>query len=175
MYVKKPVQELICKVCFLSFLPKKAHPAYKYCSPQCKDKYNKSKESYKESRRIYAKKRHLENPEERKLRDQKRYIENKEVFYENNAKRRYKLRLSSTPKWDEELTSLVFQEAQRLRLLRNKLTGFEWHVDHIIPISGKTVSGLHVWNNFAVIPKVENLHKGNRNAIHEERQTRLCT
>lgn len=167
MYVRKPTTELTCGFCLKSFTPKVAHPAYKYCSSICKDKYNKSKESYKEARRIYAKKKHLENPVRRKLWDKARYLRNKEVFLENNAKRRYKIRERSTPKWEEELSSFVFQEACRLRKLRKQTTGIEWHVDHIIPVSGKTVSGLHVWNNFAVIPKVENLRKGNRNSIHE--------
>jgi 5-methylcytosine-specific restriction endonuclease McrA len=142
------------------------HPRYKYCSPKCKDTFNKSKPEYKQARNLYAKKKNSENPEARKLRDKKRYLENREQFYESNAKRRYKIRDRSTPKWDEELTSFVFQEAQRLRKLRDACTGIEWHVDHIIPVSGNDVSGLHVWNNFAVIPKVDNLRKGNKNSVY---------
>ena len=49
----------------------------------------------------------------------------------------------------------------------NKLTGIEWHVDHIIPLKGDVVCGLHVWNNFAVIPKVDNLRKGNYHPVHD--------
>lgn len=117
-------------------------------------------------RNEYEKRKRLENPELKRLLDRKRYLKNKEQFFENNAKRRYKIRNSSTPKWEEELTSFVFQEAQRLRKLRDSYTGIKWHVDHIIPICGKDVSGLHVWNNFAVIPKVDNLRKGNKNSIY---------
>jgi hypothetical protein len=58
-------------------------------------------------------------------------------------------------------------EAQNLRKMRNIYTKFEWHVDHIIPLKGNNVCGLHVWNNFAVIPKVDNLRKGNYHPVHD--------
>ena len=66
----------------------------------------------------------------------------------------------------DELTLFVYKEAHELRKLRNTLTGIDWHVDHIIPLINPVVCGLHVWNNFAVIPKVENLRKGNYHSVH---------
>ena len=69
--------------------------------------------------------------------------------------------------WDKELTDFIYMEAHDLRKQRNQLTGFDWHVDHVIPLKGKTVCGLHVWNNFAVIPKVDNLRKGNYYSVHD--------
>jgi len=67
--------------------------------------------------------------------------------------------------WDQELTDLVTEEAHDLRVCLNKLTNIEWHVDHIIPLNGNLVSGLHVWNNLQVIPKNINLAKRNKYAI----------
>jgi hypothetical protein len=66
-----------------------------------------------------------------------------------------------TPKWDTELTELVSLEAHDLARLRAIHTGIDWHVDHVIPLRGRKVSGLHVWNNLAVIPAVENMRKHN--------------
>ena len=43
-----------------------------------------------------------------------------------------------------------------------KETGVPHHVDHVIPLRGKNVSGLHVENNLAVIRWDENLRKGNK-------------
>lgn len=76
-------------------------------------------------------------------------------------------------KWDSDFTEFVTKEAHHLRRLRNKVTGFDWHVDHIVPLKGKEVSGLHVWYNLQVIPKLLNLRKGNKNSLHEERSPRL--
>lgn len=88
------------------------------------------------------------------------YIANKEEL--KKAKRKqYVERRNRIVSWGAELTSLVYAEAYDLIEKRNKITGIQWSIDHIIPIKGKTVSGLDVWNNLQVIPLSENKRKHN--------------
>lgn len=74
-------------------------------------------------------------------------------------------RIQRFVEWDKELTELVVQEAYDLCERREQLTGEKWHVDHVIPLCGRNVSGLHVWNNLAVIPAAVNLSKNNKYVI----------
>ncbi len=77
-----------------------------------------------------------------------------------NARRTAKMQ--RTPSWLTEDEMFLISEAYELAALRTHLLGFQWHVDHIVPLRGKEVSGLHVPWNLQVIPGVENQRKSNR-------------
>jgi hypothetical protein len=79
----------------------------------------------------------------------------------NSARRKTRIR-RATPGWYGEFDRFVEIEAYRLARLRAAVTGFKWHVDHMIPVVGRRVCGLHVWQNLQVIPWLLNVMKGNR-------------
>lgn len=70
--------------------------------------------------------------------------------------------LQRTPKWLTEDDLWMIEQAYELAGLRTKMFGFQWHVDHIIPLRGKNVSGLHVPTNLQVIPWIDNQRKTNK-------------
>ena len=79
----------------------------------------------------------------------------------NNSKRRA-FTVQRTPTWLSELDKWMIDEIYMLSALRTELTGVEWQVDHILPLQGKKVSGLHTPFNLQVITAKENQIKGNR-------------
>ena len=72
---------------------------------------------------------------------------------------RYKAaKVSQTPAWaDKDAIDAFYAEAKRLE----KLTGIKFHVDHIIPLQGDLVTGLHIETNLQLLPAHENIGKSN--------------
>lgn len=112
----------------------------------------------------------VENPEKRVTTAAKYRKENADShnaynrtwFAENSAKRasyqskRRAALIQRTPQWLTADDDWIICEAYALAKLRTDMFGFEWHVDHTIPLQGKKVSGLHVPTNLQVIPGAEN-------------------
>lgn len=66
-----------------------------------------------------------------------------------------------TPSW---LTDQDFADMAKIYALADELSnayGYAWHVDHIIPLRGKSVSGLHTPVNLQILPGSANMSKGN--------------
>jgi hypothetical protein len=88
----------------------------------------------------------------------------KAYYYNNRTKENLRSRFKNkiikqrTPEWaDLNKISQFYLEAKKL----TELTGIQFHVDHVIPMQGKLVSGLHVHTNLQVIPAYQNLSKSN--------------
>lgn len=77
------------------------------------------------------------------------------------ARARQCAKANRIPKWLTPDDLWVMEQAYELAKLRTELFGFRWEVDHILPLRGKLVSGLHVPTNLQVIPEVVNKQKRN--------------
>ena len=77
----------------------------------------------------------------------------------HHARKRQIGKLRRLPPWaDLAAIAAVYEQAREVQ----NATGQEQHVDHIFPLQGKTVSGLHVANNLRIVPAAANLKKHNK-------------
>ena len=83
---------------------------------------------------------------------------NPEVRSFHAAKRRA-AKLQATPDWaDQQAIKCMYTLASKL----NKITGSKLEVDHIVPLQGKNVCGLHVEHNLQLLDKKLNVSKSNK-------------
>ena len=102
-------------------------------------------------------------------RTKEKHLAQKRVYRQTNKAKvnalakAYKVRKKNRiPKWVDKDHMWLIKEAYELAQLRTKQFGFSWHVDHIVPIQGELVSGLHVIENLQVIPAIKNIKKKNK-------------
>jgi len=94
------------------------------------------------------------NPERAKAAYRRCYNESRHLYIARARGRRMKLE-KATPAWaDHKAIAAIYREAAERGM----------HVDHVIPLQGKRVSGLHVHTNLQLLSPEENLRKGNRYA-----------
>ncbi len=66
------------------------------------------------------------------------------------------------PPWstkeDTKAIRALYQQSRNMF----KSTGVKYEIDHIIPLRGKLVCGLHVLSNLRIMEKAKNRSKGNR-------------
>ena len=83
-----------------------------------------------------------------------------------STRMRQAAKLNATPPWLNEDHKFMLEEIYELRDLRTQATGVVHHVDHIVPLRGAEVCGLHVPWNLQVIPASDNIRKGNSYGSH---------
>jgi 5-methylcytosine-specific restriction endonuclease McrA len=102
----------------------------------------------------------------RSLEDRKRYRDkwskdNPELRKANTKHRRTKHK-QATPIWLTQEQKTAIKQFYLDAMVATRVTGTPYVVDHIIPLRGKLVSGLHVPWNLAVITREENHIKSNK-------------
>lgn len=117
----------------------------------------KNKEHKTHQDRLYA----INNPEARKAARKKWEDNNPGKTLAAKVKNKAD-RLLRVPHWLTKDDYWMIEQAYEISALRTKMFGFQWHVDHIIPLKGRNVSGLHVPHNLRVIPAIVNTRKSNK-------------
>ena len=148
-----------------------------------KDKMREYQKTYraehKDKAKSYAKAYYLGNKQKLITRSKNRYEAKKEDILEKSKvyrasyrkrtttkalraeyqTRRSRLIEQATPKWANiEAIRQIYLQAQYV----TNTTGILHHVDHIVPLKGKDICGLHIETNLRVIPAVDNISKGNK-------------
>jgi 5-methylcytosine-specific restriction endonuclease McrA len=144
----------------------------KYCNT-CKttkpktefSKFKQHKDGLKSNCKACAKinwQKHYEHNQAKRLEYNKQYRQNNKDKINSITAKRKSAKIQRTPPW---LTAehwnqieLFYKQAYDL----SKTLGVQHHVDHIVPLRGQFVSGLHVPWNLQVLTASENCSKSNR-------------
>lgn len=110
----------------------------------------------KERRALKAKEWEMNNKEKRLASRRIYWVENPHVNANIKARRRAR-QLKATPSW---LTQEHWQQIKEVYKSAKALNG-TFEVDHIIPLQGETVCGLHVPWNLQVLDRFSNRQKRN--------------
>jgi len=102
-----------------------------------------------------------ENSDRKKAVAKEEYKRNKASYIARVAKRNA-TKLKATPLWltQKQLNDItkIYKACTRV----SESTGKTHHVDHIVPLQGRNVCGLHVPWNLAILPASMNLSKHNK-------------
>lgn len=101
-----------------------------------------------------AKRYRERNPDARR-----KYNEKRPGYEAAQAAKRRAQKRRATPTW-ADLSAI--EALYRAAINKSRETGVQWDVDHIVPLKGKFVCGLHVCANLQLLPSVENRSKSNR-------------
>lgn len=134
-----------------------------------RDRHAANPEKYCElARKSYAKRADAARDYARRYREansaqvkdsKKRYAQTNNGAINAAVAARKSAKLQRTPKWcDRSIVNAYYDVCAFF----NKVNGYiKYHVDHVIPIQGSVVSGLHVHNNLQIILASENVRKHN--------------
>ena len=118
--------------------------------------YQKNRKAHTDRCRLWVK----SNPGKSREHKNKWKSKNQSSVTAGTAKRRAS-KMKRTPPWLSKSQMLEIRHVYKSARLLSIQTGVAHHVDHIIPLQGELVSGLHVPWNLQVLTAFDNASKGN--------------
>jgi hypothetical protein len=163
---KAETQPRFCMFCFTDISNKRADA--KFCSRNHKQMFSDQNRDYaaeydknREHRRAKALEYYYSDIEKSRRNLRLRQQRSKPLYAALAAKRRA-AKLLRTPTWLTPVDFFAISNLYAAAAQRTAETGVKWHVDHIVPLQGQFVSGLHVPWNLQLLPATDNISKHNR-------------
>ena len=126
---------------------------------------NKEYRSRNKSKILARNKTYMENNPEFKQAVYEKSLARDKLYRPQRAAREAKRRckkLNATPNWLTESHIKQINDIYWHCADLKSVTGEQYHVDHIIPLQGKNVCGLHVPWNLQILPSDINIRKSNK-------------
>jgi len=165
---KRRVYDGMCQ-CELCRATKSKQSAAYANAPENREKVlrwkREEKQRNKERYKARAKEYYLEQGEYIRAKALEYARNNPEMVNKRNKERRLKMK-EFTPSWFEDERDQI-KEIYNIARQLEELTGDRFHVDHMYPIAGENVCGLHCAANLQPIPAKLNHEKGNREQYTE--------
>lgn len=117
---------------------------------------------YRATRRKEERERQASIPKEIKREYARKWYSNNKDIQLSRVRKRQADKLNRTPKWLTEDHNKQIEAFYIAARIMSQELGGKFEVDHIVPLKGETVSGLHVPWNLQVVTERENRVKNNR-------------
>jgi len=91
-----------------------------------------------------------------------KYIAGRRKYYNAKSAKRRAAKLKATGPWTIASEIAKFYKATRAL---EYVTGIKYHVDHIVPLRGEGVCGLHTHSNMQILRATDNIAKSNHYSI----------